>query len=291
VLFSWGLSSEKGSGRASAGVLEQICEGRDMTAITQVRGTGYMFGLQAGLPFRGEAWDQLRAMPFDARVKAIKDPAFATRLAEGEWAIGQSLNNVYYLGAEGSPNHTAEREDNVVKACKASGERFEAMFVRLSQETDGRALFNLRMFCQDLHELGDLFRSPHILPSLGDAGAHVSQIMDADWSTFILSYWVRQRKHFTMGEAIRKMTSDPARVLRLRDRGVLAVGKKADVAVFNPDTVQSLQPHIVRDFPGNAPRYIQRARGYKATVVNGRVNVLDDNLLGSRAGRVLRHAA
>ena len=53
--------------------------------------------------------------------------------------------------------------------------------------------------------------------------------------------------------------------------------------------VTQLQPHIVHNFPGGAPHFTMRARGYKATLVNGKVNVRDDQSTGARAGMVLRH--
>jgi N-acyl-D-aspartate/D-glutamate deacylase len=70
---------------------------------------------------------------------------------------------------------------------------------------------------------------------------------------------------------------------------VLAVGKRADVNVIDLANVSERQPELVNDFPGGAPRFIQRARGYKATLVNGRVNVWNDEHTGERAGTVLRH--
>ena len=85
------------------------------------------------------------------------------------------------------------------------------------------------------------------------------------------------------------MTADPAAVIGLKDRGVLKAGMKADINVFNPAEVTELQPVLVNDFPGGAPRYIQKARGFKATLVNGRINVLDGETTGVRAGQVLRH--
>jgi N-acyl-D-aspartate/D-glutamate deacylase len=147
------------------------------------------------------------------------------------------------------------------------------------------------MFNQDLGELSDLFESDNIFPSLGDAGAHVSQIMDAGWCSFVLSYWVREHGLYSLAEGIRRLTSGPARVLGVSDRGTLAVGKRADVNVFDLDTVAECQPELVHDFPGGAPRFIQRAKGYKATIVNGQVNVMDGEHAGVRAGKVLRHQA
>ncbi len=292
VLFSWGVGPEAGAGQASAKFLETMCEGRDMTAITQVRGTGYMFGLQSGLPFGGETWAKLREMTLDQRLAAISDGDVADRLIEEARAKTHvPLKNVYYLGDAETPDYTAAVSDNVLKLLERTGEDFPTLFVRLSRETKGKALFNFRMFCQNLDELGDLFKSDRIFPSLGDAGAHVSQIMDADWSTFVLSYWIRQRGTYSLGEGIRRITSGPARVMGLKDRGVLAVGQRADVNVFDFDRVTQLRPEIVHDFPGGAPRYIQRARGYKATLVNGKVNIQDDEHTGVQAGMVLRHVS
>jgi N-acyl-D-aspartate/D-glutamate deacylase len=85
------------------------------------------------------------------------------------------------------------------------------------------------------------------------------------------------------------MTSDAARIMGLKDRGTLKVGQRADVNVFDFDRVTQLQPQIVHNFPGGAPHFTQRARGYKATLVNGQVNVRDDQSTGARAGMVLRH--
>ena len=289
VLFSYGVGSDKGAGVKSAEGLDRLCEGRDMTAISQVKGTGFMFGLQCSLPFRGETWEKVRALDLAGRVAAISDPQTAAKLiAEGETRL--LLEHTYYIGDGETPNLTAARNESVKDQAAARGESFVETFLRLSRETNGRALFNFRLFCADLDELGDLLRSTsHVLPSLGDAGAHVSQIIDADWATFVLKYWVKERRVYSLSEGIRRMTSDAARVMGLRDRGVLAAGKRADVNVIDLDRLTQLQPEIVHNFPHGAAHFTQRARGYKATLVNGQVNVLNDQSTGARAGMVLRH--
>jgi N-acyl-D-aspartate/D-glutamate deacylase len=290
ILFSYGVGADKGAGRKSAEGLDKLAEGRDLTAICQVKGTGFMFGLQCSLPFRGETWDKVRALDLTARVAAVNDPVTAARLiTEGETRI--PLEHTYYIGDEETPNLTAPRDQSVKDLMAARGESFAEFFIRLSRETNGRALFNYRLFCQDMDELGDLFRnSAHVLPSLGDAGAHVSQIIDADWATFVLKYWIKERRIYSLPEGIRRMTTDAARVMGLKDRGALKVGLRADVNVFDLDRVTQLQPEIVHNFPGGAPHFTQRARGYRATLVNGQVNVRDDRSTGARAGMVLRHA-
>ena len=290
VLFSYAVGLDKGAGKESATRLDRLVGDRDVTAICQVKGTGFMFGLQCSLPFRGEAWDKVRALDLAGRVAAIEDPEFAAQLiASGETRI--PLEHTYYIGDGDTPDLTAPRDRSVKADMAVRGESFVEMFLRVSRETAGRALFNYRLFCQDMDELGDLFRhSDNVLPSLGDAGAHVSQIIDADWATFVLKYWIKERGVFSLEGGIRRMTSDSARVMGLTDRGTLKVGQRADINVFDFERVTQLQPRIVHNFPGGAPHFTQRARGYAATLVNGRVNVRNDESTGARAGMVLRHA-
>jgi N-acyl-D-amino-acid deacylase len=290
VLFSYGVGADKGAGRKSAESIDKMAAGRDLTAICQVKGTGFMFGLQCSLPFRGETWEKVRALDLKGRVAAIGEPEMRAKLiAEGETRL--PLEHTYYIGDSETPDLTAPRDASVKREMAERDESFVELFLRLSRETEGRALFNYRLFCQDMDELGDLFAgSKNVLPSLGDAGAHVSQIIDADWATFTLKYWVKERSVYTLGEGIRRMTSDGARVMGLKDRGVLAVGKRADINVIDLDRLTQLQPQIVHNFPGGAAHFTQKARGYKATLVNGKVNVRDDRSTGARAGMVLRHA-
>jgi N-acyl-D-amino-acid deacylase len=290
VLFSFGTGPNKGDGSAAANWLGDLCEGRDITAMIQIRGSGFMFGLQSGLPISGDTWRSLRRMDLSARLEALRDPAIRARLVEeGQDQTRLPLQDVYYLGDNETPDYLLPREASVLNLMSETGESFVELFIRLSLETEGRALFSQRMFCKDINEVGDLLESPSVLPGLGDAGAHVSQVMDADWTTFVLAHWVRDRKLYSIEEGVRRMTSAPARVVGMSDRGSLKPGMRADINVIDLDRLTQLRPQIVRDFPGGAPRYIQRARGYKATLVNGVVNILDDELTGARAGKVLRH--
>ncbi len=276
--------------------LEAACVGRDITAITQVRGSGMIYGLQAALPVRGPTWSRVRRLPTMAdRLAALADPEIrASLMTEArtngfKQNLGTPVEKVFYLGDGVSPDYTAGEELSLVAMAGARGEHWAETFLRLSLETNGRALFTLRMFNPNLDALAHMFRSDNCFPSLGDAGAHVSQVMDAGWATFMLSYWVREKRFFSMGQAVKRMTSMPARVMGLKDRGTLSVGMRADVNVFDADKVAERQPELVNDFPGGAARFTQRSTGYKATIVNGQVNVLDGEHTGVRAGSVLRH--
>jgi N-acyl-D-amino-acid deacylase len=291
VLFSYGCSGEEGSGERAATQLDELnLEGRNITGISHTRGSGYMFGLQSDIPISGLTWDELRAKDFEGRLEAIHDETFCKALvaeAREPKSCGIPLQKVHFLGLEEIPDHNSAQ--NLIELSKSAAEHWSETFLRLSRDSKGRGLFNWRMFGGNLKEQGDLFASEHLIPGLGDVGAHVSQIMDAGWASFVLSHYVRETGVFTLPQAIKRMTADPAAVIGLNDRGILKVGRKADINVFNPEEVTELQAVLVNDFPGDAPRYIQRARGFKATLVNGRINVLDGEPTGARAGQVLRH--
>jgi N-acyl-D-amino-acid deacylase len=291
VLFSYGCSGEEGSGAEAASRLDSMnSNGRNITGISHTRGSGYMFGLQSGLPIKGIGWNELRAKNLEERLDAINDEAFcATLVAEAREpnSCGIPLQKVYFLGFEDVPNHNSAQ--NLIELSKDASEHWSETFLRLSRESEGRGLFNWRMFGGNLKEQGDLYASEHLIPGLGDVGAHVSQIMDAGWASFMLAHYVREAGVFTLPQAIKRMSADPAAVVGLADRGILKAGMKADINVFDPAEVTELQPVLVNDFPGGAPRYIQKSRGFKATLVNGQVNVRDGEPTGARAGQVLRH--
>jgi len=98
----------------------------------------------------------------------------------------------------------------------------------------------------------------------------------------VIARYVREEKVLTLPEAIRKMSSLPARKLKLWDRGIIRPGFKADITVFNYYTIEDTATY---ENPHSYPR------GVAYVIVNGRVVVEEGKLVGSvRAGRVLRRA-
>jgi len=97
----------------------------------------------------------------------------------------------------------------------------------------------------------------------------------------VLAEFVRNRQVITLEDAIRKMTSLPARVYGFRDRGMIHEGFWADLVLFDPARVQDKatyeNPH-------------QYSEGFDLVVVNGQAVVENDKLMQVRAGRILRGA-
>ena len=88
--------------------------------------------------------------------------------------------------------------------------------------------------------------------------------------------------------AVKRLTSDPARLYGLHDRGVVAPGAKADLNVIDFDHLRLLRPEQVNDLPAGAGRLIQRSAGYMTTLVSGAEVVTDGELTDHRPGRVVR---
>ena len=291
ALFS--SAAEIGAERLDEKVSAMRAEGLNVTSVTVPRSGGGVGGLATDNFFRTPAWNALRDLPLDGRVQAIRDPETRAKLVAEVKAQGAGVVNGmkrwFYMGDGARPRYTQPLSENLTALAEAAGEHPVETWLRLSDETNGKALFHMRGFNVNLDALAELISTDWAMPGLGDAGAHVSQMIDSGWPTFILSHWHRDTSLYSLPEAVRRISAVPAQVLGLEDRGTLAVGKRADINVFDVERLEERMPEIVHDFPFGAPRFIQRAAGYKATVCNGSVVLVDDELTGERGGRVLRN--
>ena len=265
----------------------------NVTSVTVPRSGGRVGGLTTENTFRTPAWNELRKLDVAGRLSAIQNPDTRARLV-GEVKAGgvrriEAMKNWFYMGNDPRPCYTQDLSQNLVALGEAAGEHPVEVWLRISDETDGKALFHMRGFNFDLDALAKLLCTEWVIPGLGDAGAHVSQVIDSGWTTFLLSHWHRDNGLYSLPEAVHRISAVPADVLGLDDRGTLGVGKRADINVFDIDRLQERMPETVHDFPFGAPRFIQRAVGYHATVCNGTVVLRDDELTGEYGGRVLRN--
>ncbi len=106
----------------------------------------------------------------------------------------------------------------------------------------------------DLSMPETLLDNRNCIMGLGDGGAHVAFILDAGYQTWLLSHWGRDEKRWDVAELIRRLTSDTAGAAGLHDRGVLAVGKKADVNIIDWEKLGAGAPYVVNDLPAGGKR-------------------------------------
>jgi len=264
------------------------------------RPVSLLLGLQTFHPFAYcPSWAPIGGASLAEKVAAMRDPAFREKLlAEVDEAIApmrQFLDPERAFPMGTTPDYEPARDHSVAARARAQGRAPMDLYYDLLLDDDGlalvlRPLLNYTNFSLD--PVREMLLHPTSAWGLGDGGAHCGTTCDASTPTFMLAHWARDRDHdrLPLEWVVKKMTADTASMYGLGDRGVLAPGKLGDVNVIDFDHVQLERPVMVHDLPGDARRFVQRARGYVATVKSGKVVLSDGDDQGERPGRLLRGA-
>lgn len=128
---------------------------------------------------------------------------------------------------------------------------------------------------------------PRAMLGGSDAGAHLDRMMGADFPTRFIGDCLRGRKLVPMERAVQMMTTEPAGLFGLRDRGVITEGSRADLVVFDPERVGATAPTLVYDLPGGAARLHADSTGIRRVYVNGTTVVIDGTPTGATPGTIL----
>jgi len=255
---------------------------------TTARGVGILLGVANNTPYgRCPSWRALRDMPLVDRLAAMRDPERRAELIDEAEAAGFDPRSVFVLAGPDA-RYDCEVADSLAAHAARRGVSAAEAFVDLSLETNGAAAVNFPFLNQSLDAVAEMLDNKTVVMGLADAGAHVGQIMDASQPTFFLTYWVREKEAWSLEEGVRRLTTDTAGLFGVKDRGVLRPGAFADINVIDFDAMRLPPPEYVHDFPGGAGRYIQRSKGYDATIVNGEVFMRDGEHTGALAGRTVR---
>lgn len=129
---------------------------------------------------------------------------------------------------------------------------------------------------------------PRALLGGSDAGAHLDRMCGAPYPTRFLGDCLRGRKLASLERAVQLLTEAPAELFGLRGRGRLAEGFRADVVVFDPETIGAEHASLVRDLPGESPRLTAGSHGVVRVLVNGATTVVDGTATGALPGTLLR---
>jgi N-acyl-D-aspartate/D-glutamate deacylase len=264
--------------------------GAQLRPQTTSRGIGVIFSLAHATPFDNDpAWQPLRGGSISEKLAAMRDPQRRAALtAEGVGRGPEGYTEFFVLTPDRGARYDCNPDDSLAAHARRAGQSPVETYVELCLATDGAVILNWPVLNQDFSVIAEMLSDPLILLGLADAGAHVGQILDASQPTFFLSYWCRERGLVSLEEAVRRLTSDNARFAGFADRGELRVGAFADVNIFELDQLGLPLPTYVHDFPGGAGRFVQRAHGYRATLVNGQVFMDHGEHTGALAGQSLR---
>jgi N-acyl-D-aspartate/D-glutamate deacylase len=275
--------------------------GGDITAQIFPRPIGLVIGLElSGNPFvMYPSYREIAHLPLAEKVAEMRKPEVRERILNDKPASDghplmfavQAFNWIFPLGDP--PNYEPDPADSIGARAKARGvSPLEEAYDRLLGD-DGHAmlLVTLANFRDaSLDTVAELVRREDVVLGLGDGGAHYGMICDASFPTYMLTHWVRDRAsgRLTVAEAVRELTSAPARVAGLADRGRIAMGYKADLNVVDPDALRLHKPIVRYDLPAGGRRLDQGADGYVATIVSGEIIAENGVPTDARPGKLVR---
>ena len=268
--------------------------GKRVTGVCHTRPSGAFFGLAQLSPFtkESEAWRALMALPtVSDRVDALRNQETRMRLIKEGKAIGHLSKMAHMLhpfGMGETPDLDLDRKSSLQQLADAAGCDPVEIYIDRLLASEGRELFNYWAFGGALENQWKYMQLDHVIPMLGDAGAHVGIFTDTDSPTVLLSELTRKHNVYSLPEAIHKITQQSAEVLGLKDRGVLKEGYVADINVIDYDRLATHHPEYVNDFPHGGGRFIVKSTGYTATLVAGQVVVENCQHTGNRPGQVIR---
>ena len=254
------------------------------------RSVGVLFSLAANSLLDNLAsYAPLRERDLAGRLAGLADPAIRERLTtEARGVDVEPYTRMFLMPGAADANYTYTEADSIAALAAARGLHPLEFYIEEMLASDGTSIVNWPVMNQNDEAIAEMISSPVTIMGLADAGAHATQIMDASQPTWVLSHWVRDEGLLTLEEGVRRLSSDTAGFIGYRDRGVIRPGAFADLNVIDLDAMSLTIPEIANDFPGGAPRFVQRATGIDHTFVNGAHFMDHGEHTGELAGRILR---
>ena len=279
---------------------ETVAAGGRMYGQTTTRPIIALFSLKSYLPFDNlPAWQALRDLPIDEQRQRFADPEIRSALVaaeatmkprDGEFQGGGAAttdpkkpdySNLFALRGVDWDDPTVE------ELSKKTGQHPVEVMLDLMIGNEDQ-LFVQPLVNETPADVLGMLQHPRTLATFSDSGAHVCQEMGSSLQTHLLNYWVRQKQAFSLEQAVRMLTFDNASAFEFNDRGLLRPGYRADVVVFDADTIRPCLPTVETDLPGGARRLVQKADGIAATVVNGAVTFRHGASTGVYPGQLIR---
>ena len=296
-------TGDRDAWRKSLAALSQAAtDGLPMRAQVAPRPVGMFYGLD--LSFHAFAYHPsykaIAHLPLAERVARMRDPAMRARLLAEQPEDTNPVNlktvkSFQYSYAWGSDaDYEPDLSQRLDRLAEAAGQTIEAFTYDLLLADDGHALFyqpgaNYRD--GNLDAVRSMLGHPQAVVGLADGGAHYGMICDASFPTSYLARWARdaaEADRIPLPQAVAALTSVPADLAGLADRGRLVPGAKADINVIDLARLQVHVPTVVHDLPAGGRRMHQRASGYVATIVSGTVTYRDGEPTGALPGRLVR---
>ncbi len=283
-------------------VRELNANGAHLAPQISARPTGLLMGLESSLhPFiTHPTYKTIAHLPIDERVAKMHDPEIRARILSEQPSVKDRATHMMvtnfakYFPLGNPPDYEPVRESSIAARAERLGKSAAELTYDMMLERDGRELLYMPLgnYAEYNHDaLREMLLDPVTTLGLSDGGAHCGLICDASMPSYMLSHWVRGRsrgERLPVETAVRLQTSDTAKLYGLRDRGVLRPRMKADVNVIDLDALKLHAPQMVFDLPAGGRRLIQRAEGYKFTILSGEVTFQDGIPTEAMPGKLIR---
>ena len=258
--------------------------GRELWAHVSCFPLGMEFTLRHPYPLEALlAWrPAIEAEGSEQYRRLLGDPAFRTAI-KAEARSRTVPNRFSYHSLEHmtikevtQARHAGLVGRNVAELARADGKDPFDWFLDFGLDGELDAMVDCKLFNTDENAVRELIRHPHAQVTLSDAGAHLSFLCDAGFGLHLFGHWTRERGDLSLEQAVQSVTSRPADLYRMKDRGRLAPGIWADLILFDPASVGRGPKRRVSDLPGGASRVDTPATGLHGVWVNG-VRAIDEN--------------
>lgn len=245
-----------------------------------------------------DSWKPAMQAHGEALRRVYADAAFRTRVKEDLVRLrGMRLFNSEWDKVHLVEVRRPERRDlegqSIAELATAQGCHPLDWMLDFALEEDLQTLFTAGLKNSDETAVAKLITDPAAHVALSDAGAHLTFLCDAGFGLHLLGHWSRDLGVMPLEMAVQKLTSQPAKIFGIKDRGTLTPGAHADLLLFDPKAVGRGRNRRVHDLPAGAARLVSPAIGVHGVWVNG-TQIVDSagKLLSERRpGRVLRDFA
>lgn len=177
----------------------------------------------------------------------------------------------------------------IAEIAKEQGKHPVDALLDLAVEEDLKTEFAMQdSLNADEKSVGEILKHPLTLIGASDGGAHTKFLTLGKYPTHFLAHWVRDKQIMTIEEAHWRLSTMLGWAIGIRDRGWLREGMPADIVVYDMEKLGVRPLETIRDLPDGDWRRVQKADGYRYTIVNGRITFEDGTCTGARPGKVLR---
>ena len=181
------------------------------------------------------------------------------------------------------------RGKTIAEVAQEQGKHPVDAMLDLAVEEDLKTEFAMPSFANDNEEaVGQIIKHPLCLIGASDGGAHTKFLTTGRYPTHFLAHWVRDKQIMSLEEAHWRLSTMLGWAIGIRDRGWLREGMPADIVIYDLEKLRVLPMETVYDLPNNDWRRVQKADGYRYTIVNGGITFEGQKCTGALPGKLLR---